>query len=104
MTCTAPAGSVRGVRLRSVGNSGLRVSVVGLGTVRFGQQLERMAGPDHQIFVVWYGSYQTFGTKCEQILQTLGYDKNLQSKSLLTGRSTQFYQPMYLYEFVPTKH
>src|SRR5664280_214888 len=38
--------------------------------VRFGQQLERMAGPDHQIFVVWYGSYQTFGTKCEQILQT----------------------------------
>jgi aryl-alcohol dehydrogenase-like predicted oxidoreductase len=40
VTCTAPAGSVRGVRLRSVGNSGLRVSVVGLGTVRFGQQLD----------------------------------------------------------------
>jgi mannosyltransferase len=71
--------------------------------VAFGQQLERMAGPNHQIFVVWYGSYQTFGTKCEQILQTLGYDKNLQSKSLLTGRATQFYQPMGLVQYAPTK-
>lgn len=71
--------------------------------VAFGQQLERMAGADHQIFVVWYGSYQTFGTKCEQILQTLGYDKSLQSKSLLTGRPIQFYQPMGLVQFAPTK-
>jgi hypothetical protein len=62
-----------------------------------------MAGPDHQIFVVWYGSYHTFGTKCEQILQTLGYDKSLQSKSLLTGSATQFYQPMGLVQYAPTK-
>ncbi|HEY1467185.1 MAG TPA: glycosyltransferase family 39 protein [Acidimicrobiales bacterium] len=71
--------------------------------VLFGQQLERMAGPNHQIFVVWYGSYQTFGIKCEQILQTLGYDKSLQSTTLLTGRPTQFYQPMGLVQFAPTK-
>jgi hypothetical protein len=71
--------------------------------VLFGQQLERMAGPTHQIFVVWYGSYQTFGSKCEQILQTLGYDKSLQSTTVLTGRPTQFYQPMGLVQFAPTK-
>ena len=71
--------------------------------VLFGQQLERMAGPNHQIFVVWYGSYQTFGSKCEQILQTLGYDKSLQSTTLLTGRPTQFYQPMGLVQYAPTK-
>jgi hypothetical protein len=71
--------------------------------VLFGQQLERMAGPSHQIFVVWYGSYQTFGIKCEQILQTLGYDKSLQSTTLLTGRPTRFYQPMGLVQFAPTK-
>ncbi|MDQ1359807.1 MAG: mannosyltransferase, partial [Acidimicrobiaceae bacterium] len=71
--------------------------------VRFADQLERMAGPTHQIFVVWFGSYQTFGTKCEQILQTLGYDTKLQSTSLLTGHTAQFYQPMGLVQYAPTK-
>jgi mannosyltransferase len=71
--------------------------------VLFAQQLERMAGPDHQIFVVWFGGYQTFGTKCEQILQTLGYDKSLRSNTLLTGRPVQFYQPMGLVQYAPTK-
>ena len=71
--------------------------------VLFAQQLERMAGTDHQIFVVWFGGYQTFGTKCEQILQTLGYDKSLQSNTLLTGRPVQFYQPMGLVQYAPTK-
>ncbi|HEX4217055.1 MAG TPA: glycosyltransferase family 39 protein [Acidimicrobiales bacterium] len=70
--------------------------------VLFAQQLERMAGTDHQIFVAWFGGYQTFGTKCEQILQTLGYDKGLQSSSLLTGRPAQYYQPMGLVQYAPT--
>jgi mannosyltransferase len=71
--------------------------------VRFADQLERMAGPTHQIFVVWFGGYQTFGTRCEQILQTLGYDTKLHSTSLLTGHTAQFYQPMGLVQYAPTK-
>ncbi len=53
--------------------------------------------------MVWFGSYQTFGTKCEQILQTLGYDTSLQSTTLLTGRPNRFYQPMGLVQYAPTK-
>jgi mannosyltransferase len=71
--------------------------------VRFAQQLESMAGPNHQIFVVWFGGYQTFGEKCEQVLQTLGYDKSLQPTTLITGHSAQFYQPMGLVQYAPTK-
>ena len=70
--------------------------------VRFANQLERMAGPTHQIFVVWFGGYQTFGTKCEQILQSLSYDTKLHSTYLLTGRPAQFYQPMGLVQYAPT--
>ncbi len=70
--------------------------------VRFAQQLESMAGPNHQIFVVWFGGYQTFGEKCEQVLQTLDYNKSLEPTTLITGHSAQFYQPMGLVQYLPT--
>jgi mannosyltransferase len=70
--------------------------------VRFAQQLESMAGPNHQIFVVWFGGYQTLGEKCEQVLQTLDYNKSLEPTTLITGHSAQFYQPMGLVQYAPT--
>ncbi|HWD51900.1 MAG TPA: glycosyltransferase family 39 protein [Acidimicrobiales bacterium] len=68
----------------------------------FAGRLEAMAG-SHQIFLVWAPGYQTFGTKCEQIVDTLQSDPKYQVHSLVVGNDAQFYQPMYLYQFVPTK-
>ena len=69
----------------------------------FAGGLEAMAGSTHQIFVVWAPGYQSFGTKCEQIVDILQGDPRYQVHSLVVGNNVQFYQPMYLYQFVPTK-
>jgi uncharacterized membrane protein len=69
----------------------------------FARQLEAMAGSTGQIFLVWAPGYQTFGTKCEQIVDILQSDPHFQVHSLVVGNDAQFYQPMYLYQFVPTK-
>ena len=70
---------------------------------RFATRLEAMAAGGRQIFVVWAPGYQTLGTKCEQIVETLqapgsGYTLH----NLVTLNSTDFYQPMDLYQFTPT--
>ncbi len=69
----------------------------------FAGRLESMAGPSGQIFLVWAPGYQTLGTKCEQIVDTLQSNPHYQVHSLVVGNDAQFYQPMYLYQFVPTK-
>ena len=69
----------------------------------FAGRLEAMAGSTHQIFVVWAPGYQSLGTKCEQIVDILQGDPHYQVHSLVVGNNAQFYQPMYLYQFVPTK-
>jgi hypothetical protein len=70
---------------------------------RFATHLEAMAAGGRQIFVVWAPGYQTLGTRCEQIVETLqapgsGYTLH----NLVTLNSTGFYQPMDLYQFTPT--
>jgi hypothetical protein len=59
-------------------------------------------GSGGSIFVVWAPGYQTFGTKCEQIVDLLQTDPQYQVHSLVVINGAQFYQPMYLYQFVPT--
>jgi len=68
----------------------------------FAVHLESLAGSDHQIFVVWAPGYQTLGTKCEQLVETLqapgsGYTLH----NLVELNTTSFYQPMNLYQFTP---
>jgi mannosyltransferase len=68
----------------------------------FATRLEAMAGTHHQIFVVWAPGYQTLGTKCEQMVETLqlaGSGYTLHNLVKLNGPS--FYQPMSLYQFTP---
>ena len=69
----------------------------------FAAQVEAMAGSSRQIFVVWAPGYQSLGSKCEQIVNTLQNDPRYQVHGLVVGNNAQFYQPMYLYQFVPTK-
>ncbi len=69
----------------------------------FGQGLERTAGGNHRIFVVWAPGYQTFGVKCEGILQVLQADPALHETGLVTLNGTRYFQPMSLVEFAPVR-
>jgi mannosyltransferase len=71
--------------------------------VAFAQRLESLAAPSGgQIFLVWAGGYQSFGLKCEQIVQTLQEDPDYHAQSLVVGNDNQFYQPMWMVRFTPT--
>ncbi len=71
--------------------------------VAFAEHLEAMAAGGHQIFMVWAPGYQTLGTKCEAIIQTLQGDPAFHATQLIAGNSTEFYQPMWLDQLSPTK-
>ncbi len=71
--------------------------------VTFAQQVEALAAGGHQIFVVWGPGYQSFGVKCEGVVQTLQGDPGYHSTGLVVGDATTFYQPMYLSRLTPTR-
>ena len=74
----------------------------GVSPPAFAQHLVAMAASSgHQIFLVWAGGYQTLGTKCEQIVQTLQSNPSYHVQGLVTGDAKQFYQPMWLVRFTP---
>ncbi len=70
--------------------------------VAFSQRLESAAASRHQIYLVWASGYQTLGTKCEGIVQTLQADPAYGAKELVVGEPETFYQPMWLVRFTPT--
>jgi hypothetical protein len=67
----------------------------------FAEKVEAMAAGGHQIFVVWAAGYQTYGVKCEGILQTLAADPSYHVTNLVAVDSQAFYQPMALVRFSP---
>jgi uncharacterized membrane protein len=69
--------------------------------VVFAQHLEHLAAGGHQIFMVWEPGYETFGLKCEGIVETLQNDPALRGTELVAGNDVSFYQPMYLVRFTP---
>jgi hypothetical protein len=54
--------------------------------VTFVQHLEKMAGPDHQIFLAWAPDYQTYGIKCQEIEAQLAATPGLQATQLVAYR------------------
>jgi hypothetical protein len=69
----------------------------------FAQHLESLAAAGHQIFLVWAGGYQSFGLKCEGIVQTLQGDPAYHARALVVGNDNQFYQPMWMVRFTPIR-
>jgi uncharacterized membrane protein len=78
-------------------------TVAAASPVAFAEQLESLATPDRQIFLVWAGGYQAFGFKCEGIVQTLQQNPDYRVQQLVTGNSNSFYQPMWTVRFTPTR-
>jgi hypothetical protein len=69
----------------------------------FAEHLESLAAASgRQIFLVWAPGYQTYGVKCEGIVQTLQADPHYLHQALVTTNDVSFYQPMSLVRFTPT--
>jgi len=62
----------------------------------FAARLESMAGTSHQIWFVWAPGYQTFGSKCQEIQQTLLDDHALGVHQMFAQR--QVFEPWTGYE------
>ncbi len=65
----------------------------------FTRELQALAGPGHDIWLVWASGYQGFGTRCEQIatelIQTPGYG----GRTWVVERPSTYYEPMNLTEY-----
>ena len=77
-------------------------TVAAASPVTFAEKVETMAAGGHQIFLVWAPGYQTYGVKCEGIVQTLQGDPAYHATTLVAGNAVSFYQPMWLVRLTPT--
>ena len=69
----------------------------------FAEHLQSLAAASHkQIYLVWAPGYQTFGVKCEGIVQTLQASSHYRAQALVSANPVSFYQPMSLVQFTPT--
>ncbi len=69
----------------------------------FADHVESLAAASgKQIFLVWAPGYQTFGVKCEGIVQTLQDNPHYQAQPLVGANDVSFYQPMSVVRFTPT--
>ncbi len=67
----------------------------------FAERVDALAAAGHQIFLVWSGGYQSYGFRCEQVVQTLQANPAFSTTQLVVGDSQTFYQPMWLVRFTP---
>jgi hypothetical protein len=68
-------------------------------TSAFARRLEAMSAPDHQIWYVWMGGYQGYGTRCQQIETDLLADPELGAHEVVAP-STRYFEQMELVRFV----
>jgi hypothetical protein len=70
----------------------------------FVQFLEQRAGSNHQIWIVWKGGYQGFGTRCESIVGGLASVPGYTNHQWVFLEPGHYYEPMQLTQFVPPAH
>jgi mannosyltransferase len=74
--------------------------VVGAADPRaFGDSLDAKAGLAHRIWLVWEPGYQTYGSKCEDLVNSL-LDVRI-AKTWVASDGYKYYEPMYLTEYLP---
>lgn len=67
----------------------------------FARKLERMAGTDHDIWLVSAPAYQGFGEKCETLAGDLQRATGYGAHQWVDTKPTEYYEPMGLTEFAP---
>jgi mannosyltransferase len=71
--------------------------------VQFAQKVETLGASSHNIWLVWAPGYETFHTKCEQIVQALLADHSLQGRTIFpftpATDTSAVYEAMELVQF-----
>jgi mannosyltransferase len=70
--------------------------------VDFAHQLQALAGPTHQIWLVWASGYQGFGTRCEALATALLTSPGYGGHTWINQKPASYYEPMSLTQFAPT--
>jgi hypothetical protein len=71
-------------------------------TTAFATRLAAEAGSKHRIWLVWEGGYQTYGERCENVVNALLADTELQGYQWVTSNGYEYYEPMELTEYSPS--
>jgi mannosyltransferase len=80
-------------------------AVRGASVTGFADRVEALAdqgGVRHSIFLVWAPGYQSYGVRCEGIVQTLQADPAYRVAGAISGNPASFYQPMWMVHLTPT--
>lgn len=64
--------------------------------------LEKQAGPDHHLWLVWYGGYEVYGGQCGVLLTDLVNDSASSNQKVIQNPG-QYYEPMNLVQFQPRR-
>ena len=68
---------------------------------RFATQLAAEAGASHRIWLVWEPGYQTYDSKCEELVNDLLGDHQFQAYQWVSSNGYEYYEPMDLTEYAP---
>ena len=68
----------------------------------FATKLAAAAGSTHRIWLVWEPGYQTYGGRCESVVNALLGKPQLQGYQWVTSNGYEYYEPMELTEYSPT--
>ena len=71
-------------------------------TTAFATRLAAEAGPKHRIWLVWEGGYQTYGDRCENVVNALLANPEFQGYQWVTSNGYEYYEPMELTEYSPS--
>jgi len=71
-------------------------------TIAFATRLAAQAGSAHRIWLVWEGGYQTYGARCESVVNALLADTQFQGYQWVTSNGYEYYEPMELTEYSPS--
>jgi hypothetical protein len=70
--------------------------------IEFAHRLQAMAGPTHQIWLVWASGYQGFGTRCEALATALLTSPGYGGHTWVNQMPRSYYEPMSLTQYAPT--
>ena len=67
----------------------------------FADKLAAEAGSTHRIWLVWEPGYQTYGGRCESVVNALLGKPQFQAYQWVTSNGYEYYEPMELTEYSP---
>lgn len=69
----------------------------------FAQRLDRMAGPGHDVWLVWADGYGSFGDRCGAIVRALSVLRPTPEQPIVVPSATNYFEPSALLRYRPQR-